>query len=112
MRIGIAAEHANTTNPTGVEHYCQQLILALARVDSTNSYRLYFRTDPLAWIKGLPSNFSWKVIPAWVAWTQIGLSWEMLTEKPDALLVPSFSMPLIHPSNSVVTIHDLAWLIF
>jgi glycosyltransferase involved in cell wall biosynthesis len=112
MRIGIAAEHANTANPTGVEHYCQQLILALARLDSKNQYQLYLRTDPLPWIKALPPNFSYKVIPARIAWTQIGLSWEMLKAEPDALLVPSFSMPLIHPKNSIVTIHDVAWHIF
>lgn len=112
MKIGIAAEHANTTNPTGVEHYCQQLILALAGLDSKNQYRLYLRTEPLPWIKALPPNFSYKVIPAKFAWTQIRLSWEMLKAKPDILLVPSFSMPFIHPANSIVTIHDLAWYIF
>lgn len=109
MRIGIAAEHANTTTPTGVENYCRQLICALSRLDNGHSYTLYLRADPQDWIIGLPGNFSYKVIRSPIAWTQIGLSWEILRRRPDALLVPSFSMPLVHPRNSIVTIHDLAW---
>jgi glycosyltransferase involved in cell wall biosynthesis len=112
MTIGIAAEHANTANPTGVEHYCRQLICALSRLDKENDYKLYLRTDPRPWIIRLPRNFTYKVIRSRIAWTQIGVSWEILRRRPDALLVPSFSMPLIHPNNSIVTIHDLAWHIF
>ena len=97
MNIAIPAEHANTTNPTGVEHCCRQLICALSSLDKENDYKLYLRTDPQPWIIHLPQNFTYEVIRACMAWTQIGMSWEILWRSPDALLVPSFSMPLVHP---------------
>jgi glycosyltransferase involved in cell wall biosynthesis len=112
MNIAITAEHANIDQLTGVEHYTRELIRALARVDDRNQYTLYLRTPPGEWCRTLPSNFMTRVVPARVAWTQFRVSWEILRHRPDALLVTSFSMPLIHPRNSVVTIHDLAWHLF
>ena len=112
MVIGIEAERANIDNPTGVEHYAQQLILALAKNDPQNKYVLYLRTAPKAWILKLPDNFSYKLIPFAIFWTQLRISWEMLWYKPDALFIMASALPLIHPKNSVVTIHDLAWEFF
>jgi glycosyltransferase involved in cell wall biosynthesis len=112
MRIAIAAEHANSAQLTGVEHYARELILALARIDRANTYLLYLRNPPRGWCEGLPDNFEVKWIPFPAAWTQVRLSLAMLADRPDALLVPSFSMPLLHPRNTVVTIHDLAWRLF
>jgi glycosyltransferase involved in cell wall biosynthesis len=112
MKIAITAEHANLDELTGVEHYTRQLILALARIDHKNEYVLYFRTPPKEWCSGLPPNFSFRVMPAPFAWTQVRVAWEILRNRPDALLITSFSMPLVHPRNSVVTIHDLAWQLF
>jgi len=112
MVIAVAAEHANSPQPTGVEHYSKQLILALSRIDGVNEYILYVRTPPQLWFWELPKNFTVKYLPSPIAWTQLRLSLAMLTDKPDALLVPSFSMPLLHPRNTIVAIHDLAWLMF
>jgi glycosyltransferase involved in cell wall biosynthesis len=112
MNIAITAEHANIEQLTGVEHYTRELIRALARIDGRNNYTLYLRTPPGKWCHDLPSNFMTCVIPARVAWTQLHVSWEIFRRRPDALLVTSFSMPLIHPKKSIVTIHDLAWHLF
>ncbi len=112
MKIAITAEHANLNELTGVEHYTRQLILALARIDHQNEYVLYLRTPPGDWCSNLPPNFSLRVMRAPFAWTQLRVSWEILRNRPEALLITSFSMPLIHPKNSVVTIHDLAWQLF
>jgi glycosyltransferase involved in cell wall biosynthesis len=112
MIIAIAAEHANSQKPTGVEHYTRQLILALSRVDKKNQYILYTRTKPQEWLCSLPTNFTLRYLPSRFAWTQVRLSAAILIDKPHTLLVPSFSMPLIHPRNTIVTIHDLAWLLF
>ncbi len=109
MQIGIEAERANIDNPTGVEHYAQQLILHLAIIDRENRYILYLRTPPKAWFAKLPANFIVKVMPFPVAWTQIRISLEMLINPVDCLFVMASALPLIHPRNSVVTIHDLAW---
>lgn len=112
MKIGIEAERANLAQKTGVEHYAKQLILHLAKIDSRNQYVLYLRTRPQAWFNSLPPNFRVKVLPFPIFWTQLRLSLEMLLHPPDALFIPASALPLIHPKNSVVTIHDLAWFKF
>lgn len=112
MVIGIEAERANNPVKTGVEHYAQQLILQFAQIDAENQYILYLRTQPEEWILKLPKNFSYKVMPFPIFWTQLRLSWEMLWHKPDVLFVPASSMPIIHPRKTVVTVHDLAFMFY
>jgi glycosyltransferase involved in cell wall biosynthesis len=109
MRIGIEAERANISNPTGVEHYAQQLILNLAKIDSQNEYILYLQTEPAKWLLALPGNFKTKIISFPVFWTQIRISLEMLLNPVDVLFIMASALPIIHPRNSVVTIHDIAW---
>jgi glycosyltransferase involved in cell wall biosynthesis len=112
MIIGIEAERANTPQKTGVEHYAKQLILHLAKQDSVNTYILYLRTEPEEWFLHLPKNFKVKVMPFPIFWTQIRLSLEMLLHPPDVLFVPASALPLVHPKNSIITIHDVAWRYF
>ncbi len=112
MTIGIEAERANNPQKTGVEHYAKQLILHLAEIDRINSYVLYLRTRPESWFSQLPKNFTVKVIPFPVFWTQVRISWEMLTHPVDVLFIPASALPLFHPKKSVVTIHDIGWRYF
>jgi hypothetical protein len=99
MTIGIEAERANHPKKTGVEHYAHQLILHLAKIDSQNQYILYLRTQPEEWIKQLPENFSYKVMPFPFMWTQIRLSIEMLMHPVDVLFIPASALPLVHPKK-------------
>ncbi len=112
MKIGIEAERANLGQKTGVEHYAKQLILHLAEIDQKNQYILYLRTKPESWFLNLPKNFSIKVMPFPIFWTQVRLSLEMVFNPVDVLFIPASALPLLHPKNSVVTIHDLAWLFY
>ncbi|MBX4191198.1 MAG: glycosyltransferase family 4 protein [Candidatus Doudnabacteria bacterium] len=112
MKIGIEAERANLPNPTGVERYAAELIRNLAKLDSSNEYVLYFRTPPQEWFSQLPKNFSVKVIPFPKFWTQIRISWEMITHPVDLLFIPASALPLWHPKKSVVTVHDIAYELF
>jgi len=112
MKIGIEAERANNPVKTGVEHYAKELIVHLAKIDQRNDYTLYLRTKPESWFLNLPKNFINTVIPFPKFWTQVRVSWEMMTKPVDVLFVPASALPLIHPSGSVVTIHDAAWLHF
>lgn len=109
MRVGIEAQRANIANPTGVEHYAQQMILGLAKEDRENTYILYLQTEPAQWLKELPANFKTKVIPFPFFWTQIRISTELIFHPVDALFIMASALPIIHPKNSTVTIHDLAW---
>ena len=112
MLIGIEAERANTAQKTGVEHYAKQLIEHLAKIDNANRYVLYLRTRPQAWLLALPDNFTIKVMPFPLFWTQLRISWEMLVHPVDVLFIPASALSLIHPKKSVVTIHDVAWLFY
>ncbi len=109
MIIGIEAQRANSPAKTGVEHYAKQLILHLAKTDSQNEYRLYLRSSPEPWFLSLPKNFTIKVMPFPIFWTQFRISWEMLIKPVDVLFIPASALPLIHPKKTVVTIHDLGW---
>ncbi len=110
MIIGIEAERANHPIKTGVEHYAKQLIINLAKIDRDNNYILYLRTEPESWFLDLPSNFKVKVMPFPKFWTQLRISWEMLTNPVDLLFVPASTMPLISARRSVYTEHDVAWI--
>jgi len=112
MLIGIEAERANTAQKTGVEHYAKQLIEHLAKIDNDNRYVLYLRTRPQAWLLALPDNFTIKVMPFPLFWTQLRISWEMLVHPVDVLFIPASAMPFVHPRRSISAIHDLAWDFF
>ncbi len=112
MNIGIEAERANHLQKTGVEHYAQQLILHLAEIDHINQYTLYLRSKPQDWFLSLPKNFTVKVIPFPVFWTQLRISWEMVMHPVDVLFIPASALPIIHPKKTVVTIHDIAWQLY
>lgn len=112
MIIGIDASRANSREKTGTENYSYNLISALAKIDQKNTYRLYLRPDYDRSLEALPKNFHLKEIKISRFWTQIGLSWEMLINKPDVLFVPAHTMPFFAPKKTILTVHDLAWRYF
>ena len=139
MLIGIDASRANKSRKTGTEWYSYYLIRWLAKLDNKNEYILYsdtpltgglldlstpqyipnsgcyekieFDADGYQVIKSPHNNFKVKILhwPFSFFWTQGRLSIEMLLHRPDILFVPSHTLPLIHPRNSVATIHDIAF---
>lgn len=62
-------------------------------------------------IKSPHNNFKAKILkwPFNFLWTQGGLSLEMLLRKPDILFVPAHALPIIHPRDSIVTVHDVGF---
>src|SRR3989344_3919790 len=99
MTIGLEAERANLPSPTGVEVYAAELIKNLARLDSKNEYVLYFRTKPQEWFTKLPPNFKLRVIPFPKFWTQLRISWEMITHQVDVLSILASALPIWHPKK-------------
>ncbi len=112
MNIGIDASRAFTKEKTGIEEYSYQLIKNLTTMDlKSHQIFLYARKNPVIDFD-LPSNFKLKVISLNKLWTQIGLASEMMKNKPDILFVPSYTVPQIHPTKTVVTIHGLEYKYF
>jgi glycosyltransferase involved in cell wall biosynthesis len=81
----------------------------MAKIDANDYFLLYAQKDPRPRLGDLPSNFITKIIPFPKLWSQIRLSLEMINKKPDVLFIPSHLVPLIHPKNTVVTLHDLGF---
>lgn len=109
MLIGIDTSRVTKEKLTGTEYYSIDIIRAIAKIDSRNRYILYAQRDPLPRLGAMPNNFKAKIMPFPKLWSQIRLSGEMLFKKPDVLFVPSHTVPIIHPENTVVTLHDLGF---
>lgn len=109
MTIGIDTSRAVKPELTGTEYYSIELIKAISQIDQSNRFLLYSPKDTRKNLGILPSNFHTKVMPFPKLWSQVRLSFEMMTKKPDVLFVPSHLVPIIHPQNTVVTIHDLGF---
>lgn len=95
MRIGIQIS-SKLKKRTGVEEYVYQLLKYLPLVDDYKNHQFFIYSR---------ENLKW---PFKIGWTQIRLSWEMLTQKNkiDILFVPVHTFPLIHP-KLVITIQGL-----
>lgn len=108
MIIGIDGSRAFLKRRTGIEEYSYQVIRHLRDELPETQVVLYIRADQNVDFE-LPEN--WKVKKLWAPrfWTQIRLSFEMLVNRPDVLLVPAHTVPLIHPENTAVVIHGLEY---
>jgi glycosyltransferase involved in cell wall biosynthesis len=111
MIIGIDATRANKPQKTGVEWYSYHLIRALSKESSKHIFRLYFRSDPEPSLAKLGENVQYKILswPFKYLWTQVRLSFEVLINPPDCLFIPAQIIPMIHPSKTITTIHDVAY---
>jgi glycosyltransferase involved in cell wall biosynthesis len=115
MKIAIDASRINILKKTGTEYYSFEIIKNLLLIDSSkkNQYILYSRRP----ISKLLSEFSGdgfinKIISLPRLWTQIGLAWKMLKDKPDILFIPAHTIPWIHPKKTVAVIHGLEYEYF
>lgn len=109
MTIGIDTSRVTKPHLTGTEYYSIEIIKAIAALDKTDQFILYSQKDPMPRLGELSANFKTKIMPFPRFWSQVRLSLEMLFKKPDVLFVPSHLIPLIHPKNTVVTLHDLGF---
>lgn len=120
MIIGIDASRAFLKKRTGIEEYSYQVIKHLRTELSKQTVFLYVRKK-LIWQDGhfvfelpsidfaLPEN--WQVRGLWAPrfWTQLRLSLEMWLHPPEVLFVPAHTVPIIHPKQTIVTIHGLEY---
>jgi glycosyltransferase involved in cell wall biosynthesis len=112
MTIGINSAAAFKRPRTGVEEYTYQLIRHLTMLEENKRHRfvLYSHQLSAADVQLLPENFQISQLK-WPLpmWTQIRLASEMALNRPEVLFIPVHILPLIHPRNSVVTVHGLEY---
>ncbi|MDR3583311.1 MAG: glycosyltransferase family 1 protein [Candidatus Pacebacteria bacterium] len=106
MKIGIDASRAFISKRTGIEEYSYQTIKHLRNKLDKAQVFLYLRKNQKVDFD-LPENWKVKIINWPRLWTQAGLSLELLFHPVDVLFVPGHVAPLIHPRNTIVTIHGL-----
>lgn len=109
MHIGIdASRYHNTAQKTGVEVYSANLIPGLVEqaLEDNHEITLYTPKPLEDFAKDLQS-----VLPMKRFWSLIRLASHFTRKElhPDVFFVPSHILPPIAPSNSVVTIHDIAF---
>jgi len=110
MILGIDASRANVREKTGVEWYAWRIIQELKRIIPQDVRVVLYSREPLeGLLADLPPLWESRIVttPFNRLWTHVGLSLEMLKEKPDVLFVPAHVVPIIHP-RTVITLHDVA----
>ncbi|HUP28073.1 MAG TPA: glycosyltransferase family 1 protein [Chloroflexia bacterium] len=117
-QIGIDASRALTAQRTGTEHYSAALIYAMSLLDEARSLDVTLYVNAPLGEAGerlgfpLPASWGIRAIPFPRLWTHLRLSREMALNGLSTLFVPSHVVPLWHPRNTVVTIHDLGYLYY
>ncbi len=110
MKIAIDGSRAFLPQRTGIEEYSYQVIKHLRLALANHRVVIYVYPNSRKNIDfQLPASWKVKEIKLKRFWTQLGLSWEMLTTQYDALFVPAHTLPFIHPANSYVTVHGLEY---
>ena len=111
VKVGIDASRAFSEQRTGIEEYSYQVIKHLCRELRNEEVFLYVRKNQKINLE-LPDNWTVKIINYTRLWTQVGLSLEILFHPVDVLFIPAHVVPIIHPKNTVVTVHGLEFEIF
>jgi glycosyltransferase involved in cell wall biosynthesis len=109
--IGIDASRAFAKERTGIEEYSFQVLKKLTSELEDAEVFLYTRNNEGPSFD-LPKNWKIKKIKWPFFWTQLGLSLEMFFHPVDVLFVPSHVVPIIHPKNTIATIHGLEYEFF
>ena len=113
MILGIEASHANKKNRTGVEEYSWQIIQQLKKQIPSDMRVILYSQEPLVGeLAVLPKNWEVKILswPFGKGWSQVRLSLEFLLEPPDVFFAPGQLVPFACPKNTIVTVHDSAFL--
>ncbi len=112
MRIGLDARLLYYQQ-AGIAQYTQRLLAALAEIDHQNDYLVLQSRKDRRRLVGAP-NF--RRHPLWTPphhrWEQLTLPLELAPLRLDVLHSPDFIPPLRRNCRAVITVHDLAFLLF
>ncbi|MCK5123072.1 MAG: glycosyltransferase family 4 protein [Candidatus Pacebacteria bacterium] len=116
MKIAININELTLKQNTGVKTYTREIVRALGEVDKENKYILYANCREQVCLFPTAENFKLKTSKSLLPfWTYTKLSREIKKDKLDILFMPIQATPFLKkPKNIklVVTVHDLAFLLF
>jgi glycosyltransferase involved in cell wall biosynthesis len=106
MKIGI---DCRLWNQTGVGRYIRNLVYNLAKLDNSNEYVLFVRSEDRKELK--IKNLKFKVVNADIPWhsfrEQISFPQLLNSQNLDLVHFPYFSIPIFYYRPFIVTVHDL-----
>jgi glycosyltransferase involved in cell wall biosynthesis len=113
MPLHIAID-ARRVRDFGIGTYIRGLVQGLGLIDSSNRYTLVASLDDARALAGLPENFQVAVYtrPDDSHWDNLLFPMFIRRLKPDLVHIPLNRVPLWMPQPYVVTIHDMANLLF
>jgi glycosyltransferase involved in cell wall biosynthesis len=113
-RIGVNALYLIPGGVGGTEIYLRELLVALARIDSSNEYFIFTNRETGEDLVPAQANFHWKpqrvrgrFRPGRILWEQTALPWVASREKVDVLFNPGFTSPVFAGCRSITVFHDL-----
>ena len=114
LRIGVNALYLIPGEVGGTEIYLRNLLVALAKIDTTNEYLIITNEGTGTDLVPVAPNFrllrhSVKASfrPARILWEQAVLPFTAVRHKLDVMFNPGFTAPLLAMCPQVTTIHDL-----
>ncbi len=111
MRIGVMLRSIDEQQGIGI--YCRNLMDELLALDPENDYVLFYRNPSNAGRYAHVANVREKVVsaPNKLLWDQIVIPIAAAREKIDVLFHPKFTVPLLAPCKTVMTIHGASWFV-
>ncbi|MCP4205057.1 MAG: glycosyltransferase family 4 protein [bacterium] len=110
-RIGI---DARKLTDFGIGTYIQNLLPALARVDSRNQYLIFARPEHADFVAELPDNFRFvsEKAKGYTARELVALPWQILRRRLDLFHATHYVLPYLVACKTVVSIHDIIHMLY
>lgn len=114
MKIGIDGNEANVRERVGVSVYTYKfLVYCASQASEKQEFVIYLRQSPLPDMPSAQPHFQYKVIKGPCAWSQFFLPVHLYLHRSiDVFFSPAHYTPRFCPVPVVVTIHDLAHLLY
>jgi len=116
MKIAIDINELASKKNTGVKTYTREIVNGLMSIDKNNRYILYSGKNVNVSSLENSGNFELKVLDInFPFWTYTIFSSQVKKDKPNVLFMPIQTSPFFQKPKGmkiVVTVHDLAFLIF
>lgn len=112
MKIAVHGSHLCQEREDGNQTYILNLFRAIRDIDNHNKYVFYYNKSSNKKVEA--PNFEHIIHKAPFMWTQRVFPFLLRNDKPDVLFMPIQMLPFLKAKKqkSVVTIHDLAFLLY